>query len=114
MTDSGQPPKSSPQPPTPAWAPAPESGSRPEHGPASDIGATMRLIPVPPATVPPPPIASITTPPKIPGEHYIGKDRVKSELGRGGMGAVYPAAEPGPGRSGVIQEPNPTAEPGAL
>ncbi|TME69129.1 MAG: serine/threonine protein kinase [Chloroflexi bacterium] len=114
MTDSGQPPKSSPQPPTPAWAPAPESDSRPEHGPASDIGATMRLIPVPPATVPPPPIASITTPPKIPGEHYIGKYRVKSELGRGGMGAVYLAEQPGLGREVAIKELIQSADPVAL
>ena len=114
MTDSGQPPKSSPQPPTPAWAPAPQSDSRPEHGPASDIGATMRLIPVPPATVPPPPIASITTPPKIPGEHYIGKYRVKSELGRGGMGAVYLAEQPGLGREVAIKELIQSADPVAL
>src|SRR5256714_13629203 len=114
MTDSGQPPKSSPQPPTPAWAPAPESGSRPEHGPASDIGATMRLIPVPPATVPPPPITSITTPPRIPGERYIGKYRVKGELGRGGMGAVYLAEQPGLGREVAIKELIQSADPVAL
>ena len=114
MADSGQPPKSSPQPPTPAWAPAPESDSRPQQEPPSDIGATMRLIPVPPASAPPPPIASITTPPKIPGEHYIGKYRVKSELGRGGMGAVYLAEQPGLGREVAIKELIQSADPVAL
>src|SRR5256714_13920966 len=74
----------------------------------------MRLIPVPPATVPPPPIASITTPPKIPGEHYIGKYRVKSELGRGGMGAVYLAEQPGLGREVAIKELIQSADPVAL
>src|SRR5437764_8172297 len=114
MADSGQPPKSSPQPPTPAWAPAPESGSRPQQEPPSDIGATMRLIPVPPATVPPPPVAAITTPPRTPGEYYIGKYRVKSELGRGGMGAVYLAEQPGLGREVAIKELIQSADPVAL
>src|SRR5438105_7588950 len=114
MTDSGQPSKSSSQPPTPEWAPLPESANRHEQAPPSDIGATMRLIPVPPATVPPPPIASITTPPKIPGEHYIGKYRVKSELGRGGMGAVYLAEQPGLGREVAIKELIQSADPVAL
>src|SRR5438270_8691198 len=114
MTDSGQPPRSSQQPPTPAWAPAAESDSRPEQVPPSDIGATMRLIPVPPAGAPPPPIASITTPPKIPGERYIGKYRVKKELGRGGMGAVYLAEQPGLGREVAIKELIQSADPVAL
>jgi serine/threonine protein kinase len=74
----------------------------------------MRLIPVPPATAPPPPIASITTPPKIPGERYIGKYRVKSELGRGGMGAVYLAEQPGLGREVAIKELIQSADPLAL
>jgi eukaryotic-like serine/threonine-protein kinase len=74
----------------------------------------MRLIPVPPATAPPPQVASITTPPKIPGEHYIGKYRVKRELGRGGMGAVYLAEQPGLGREVAIKELIPSADPVAL
>jgi len=38
------------------------------------------------------------------GERYIGKYRVKSELGRGGMGAVYLAEQPGLGREVAIKE----------
>jgi serine/threonine-protein kinase len=49
-------------------------------------------------------VAAITTPPQIPGERYIGKYRVKSELGRGGMGAVYLAEQPGLGREVAIKE----------
>lgn len=64
----------------------------------------MRLIPVPPPTTPPPRVAAITTPPPIPGERYIGKYRVKGELGRGGMGAVYLAEHPGLGREVAIKE----------
>src|SRR6266851_1663187 len=103
MTDSGQPPKSPPETPVPAWAPAPDLGGGPASMPA-DIAATMRLIPVPPPTLPPPSVASITTPPRIPGERYIGKYRVKGELGRGGMGAVYLAEQPGLGREVAIKE----------
>ena len=44
-----------------------------------------------------------TTPPP-PAERYIGKYRVKSELGRGGMGAVYLAEQPGLGREVAIKE----------
>jgi serine/threonine-protein kinase len=64
----------------------------------------MRLIPVPPPSTPPPPVAAITTPPQIPGEKYIGKYRVKKELGRGGMGAVYLAEQPGLGREVAIKQ----------
>lgn len=64
----------------------------------------MQLIPVPPPSTPPPPIAAITTPPQIPGEKYIGKYRVKKELGRGGMGAVYLAEQPGLGREVAIKQ----------
>src|SRR5438093_5790081 len=74
----------------------------------------MRLIPVPPPATPPPPIASITTPPRIPGERYIGKYRVKGELGRGGMGAVYLAEQPGLGREVAIKELIQSADPVAL
>jgi len=66
----------------------------------------MRLIPVPPPSTPPPPIpVLITTPPAAQaGERYIGKYRVKGELGRGGMGAVYLAEQPGLGREVAIKE----------
>src|SRR5882672_1550787 len=125
MADSGQPQDTPPatQPPdTPAWAPTPDLGPEdgirpaaqpsapvPPPGPAttpySDVAATMRLIPVPPASTPPPPIpAFITTPPTPAGERYIGKYRVKGELGRGGMGAVYLAEQPGLGREVAIKE----------
>ena len=119
MADSGQPPQmppDSPAPGAPSWAPTPhepaaEDAPRPAvpaPAPApyvSDVAATMRLIPVPPPSTPPPPIpAMITTPPAVPGERYIGKYRVKGELGRGGMGAVYLAEQPGLGREVAIKE----------
>lgn len=122
MTDSGQPqgtPPGSQPPDTPAWAPTPEELAAgdslrpaPQPGapppppvPYSDVAATMRLIPVPPASTPPPPIpAMITTPQPSAGERYIGKYRVKGELGRGGMGAVYLAEQPGLGREVAIKE----------
>jgi eukaryotic-like serine/threonine-protein kinase len=46
----------------------------------------------------------MTMPPAPVGERYIGKYRVKSELGRGGMGAVYLAEQPGLGREVAIKE----------
>src|SRR5882672_7010052 len=126
MADSGQPqgtPPGSQPPDTPAWAPTSEDlgaedGLRSAADPAvpaplpsapavpySDVAATMRLIPVPPASTPPPPIpALITNPPAAAGERYIGKYRVKGELGRGGMGAVYLAEQPGLGREVAIKE----------
>jgi serine/threonine protein kinase len=118
MTDSGQPPGTppgSPAPLTPSWAPAPqetaEDSARPPAPPAaapaqyvSDVAATMRLIPVPPPSTPPPPIPATTTLPVPVGERYIGKYRVKGELGRGGMGAVYLAEQPGLGRDVAIKE----------
>src|SRR5256884_2702385 len=114
MTDSGQPPE--PAPSIPPWAPTPDPTNPPPPAtPAPpDAAATMRLIPVPPPATPPPPIASITTPPRIPGERYIGKYRVKGELGRGGMGAVYLAEQPGLGREVAIKELLQTADPVAL
>jgi eukaryotic-like serine/threonine-protein kinase len=125
MTDSGQPaptPPDSPKPAVPSWAPTPhetagEEPARPAAQPlthaaptaptmpfAGDLAATMRLIPVPPPSIPPPHPAAITTPPAGPGERYIGKYRVKGELGRGGMGAVYLAEQPGLGREVAIKE----------
>jgi serine/threonine-protein kinase len=50
----------------------------------------------------------------VPGEHYIGKYRVKRELGRGGMGAVYLAEQPGLGREVAIKELIQAADPVAL
>jgi serine/threonine protein kinase len=121
MTDSGQPqgtPPSSQQPAVPSWAPTPEEiaeeSARPTAPPVaspasppyvSDVAATMRLIPVPPPSTPPPPIpAMIAAPPSPAAERYIGKYRVKGELGRGGMGAVYLAEQPGLGREVAIKE----------
>jgi serine/threonine-protein kinase len=74
----------------------------------------MRLIPVPPATVPPPSVTAITTPPRVDGERYIGKYHIKRELGRGGMGAVYLAEQPGLGREVAIKELIQSADPVAL
>ena len=45
----------------------------------------------------------VPTPPPM-GAQYIGKYRVKSELGRGGMGAVYLAEQPGLGREVAIKQ----------
>ena len=49
-------------------------------------------------------------------DRYIGKYRVKGELGRGGMGAVYLAEQPGLGREVAIKEliPSAAADPIAL
>ncbi len=74
----------------------------------------MRLIPVPPPATPPPPVAAINTPPQVPGERYIGKYRVKSVLGRGGMGAVYLAEQPGLDREVAIKELIQSADPVSL
>jgi serine/threonine-protein kinase len=63
----------------------------------------MRLIPVqtpPPLPTTPP----ATNPPAAAGERQIGKYIVKGELGRGGMGAVYLAEQPGLGREVAIKE----------
>jgi eukaryotic-like serine/threonine-protein kinase len=60
--------------------------------------------------------AAATNPPAAPGERQIGKYRVKGELGRGGMGAVYLAEQPGLGREVAIKELilSPAADPTAL
>ena len=132
MADSGQPDKSSSRPPVPKWAPTPDDNDAPNHSaePESsatpspfggEYAATMRLIPVPPPTTPPPPFgvpaahaAGDPTPPQVPGERYIGKYRVKGELGRGGMGTVYLAEQPGLGREVAIKELIQSADPVAL
>src|SRR5438477_6306006 len=114
MADPGQPPK--PGAPVPPWAPTPDPNQPTQPGPPprAETPATMSLIPVPPPTTPPPSIASITTPPPLPGERYIGKYRVKGELGRGGMGTVYLAEQPGLGREVAIKELIQSADPTAL
>jgi eukaryotic-like serine/threonine-protein kinase len=73
------------------------------------------LIPIP-TTPPPVTTPPATYPPAAPGERLIGKYRVKSELGRGGMGAVYLAEQPGLGREVAIKELilSPAADPTAL
>jgi serine/threonine protein kinase len=119
MTDSGQTPKPPQQPLRPSWAPGAEADTPasppPDSAPfAGDYAATMRIIPVPPPTTPPPSLNSITEPPQVAGEKYIGKYRVKGELGRGGMGAVYLAEQPGLGREVAIKELIQSADPVAL
>src|SRR5438067_3792728 len=104
MADPGQPPK--PGAPVPPWAPTPDPNqpTQPGQQPTDETAATMRLIPVPPPTTPPP----------LPGERYIGKYRVRGELGRGGMGTVYLAEQPGLGREVAIKELIQSADPTAL
>src|ERR1700687_3249333 len=119
MTDSGQAPKTDPDPQQPAvpdWAPVQGPGAAaPPTPPSPDpyaVEATMRLIPVqqipPSASSPPPPPAAPTAPPPA-TERRIGKYIVKGELGRGGMGAVYLAEQPGLGREVAIKELIPSA-----
>ncbi|HSS60357.1 MAG TPA: serine/threonine-protein kinase [Candidatus Limnocylindrales bacterium] len=118
MTESGQPPPSSPDPDAPGWPPPPDRAELPQPPeraePLLDIAPTMRLIPIPQPATQPPPVASITTPPRVAGERYIGKYRVKGELGRGGMGTVYLAEQPGLGREVAIKELIQSADPVAL
>ena len=120
MTDSGQAPKipADPQPPAvPDWAPTQAPGSAaPPPAPTPDpyaVEATMRLIPIPhvppPATSAPPSPTTPMPPPAEPAppvatERRIGKYIIKRELGRGGMGAVYLAEQPGLGREVAIKE----------
>jgi eukaryotic-like serine/threonine-protein kinase len=122
MTDSGQAPKTPPDPQPPAvpdWAPAQGPGSAaPPTSPPPDpyaVEATMRLIPVqhvpPPASSAPPSPAAPAAPAgpaaqALPPatERRIGKYLIKGELGRGGMGAVYLAEQPGLGREVAIKE----------
>jgi serine/threonine-protein kinase len=69
----------------------------------------MRLLPIPPTPTAPPPFADSA-------QRRIGKYIVKRELGRGGMGAVYLAEQPGLGREVAIKElvPSAAADPTAL
>jgi hypothetical protein len=77
------------------------------------VDATMRL----PAQAPHPATspANFRTPAPA-GARQIGKYLVKGELGRGGMGAVYLAEQPGLGREVAIKELilSPAADPTAL
>ena len=87
-----------------------EGGQPPDYGKPKvppELAPTMRLIPVPPPSTPPPS-------PTAAAERYIGKYRVRRELGRGGMGAVYLAEQPGLGREVAIKELLQTADPVAL
>jgi eukaryotic-like serine/threonine-protein kinase len=70
----------------------------------------MRLMPTYPATPTTPPPTSAGS------ERRIGKYIIKRELGRGGMGAVYLAEQPGLGREVAIKElvPSAAADPTAL
>ena len=123
MTDSGQNPENPPdpnKPVVPAWAPEPVVGTPPPAGAPPPkppdpyaVDATMRLIPVPhilpaapPPAAPPPASAPAAEPPAQaqPAERHIGKYIVKRELGRGGMGTVYLAEQPGLGREVAIKE----------
>ena len=67
------------------------------------VDTTMRLIPIPHIPQPGPPLPGPTSP-APPAERRIGKYIVKGELGRGGMGAVYLAEQPGLGREVAIKE----------
>src|SRR5229473_5928657 len=133
MTDSGQAPKTPPDPQPPAapdWAPTQGPGSAaPPTPPSPDpyaVEATMRLIPIqhipppaspappsPPAAPPAPTEPAAQVPPPV-TERRIGKYIVKGELGRGGMGAVYLAEQPGLGREVAIKELIQSADPVAL
>jgi serine/threonine protein kinase len=78
----------------------------------------MRLIPAikPAPPSPPPPTPPTATPPPVAAARQIGKYRIKGELGRGGMGAVYLAEQLGLGREVAIKEliPSAAADPTAL
>jgi serine/threonine protein kinase len=122
MTDSGSAPKTPPEPQQPAvpdWAPVQGPGSAAPPPPPPDpyaVEATMRLIPVqhiapPPSPAPTAPAApaparadQATPAPAPAAERRIGKYLIKGELGRGGMGAVYLAEQPGLGREVAIKE----------
>ena len=89
-----------------AAAPAPPPAPAAAH---QSVDATMRLPVQPPHPA--------TTPPPAPGgTRQIGKYLIKGELGRGGMGAVYLAEQPGLGREVAIKELilSPAADPTAL
>jgi len=140
MTEAGQTPGNPPsqeQPDVPDWAPT-LTPTPPEGTPDVTMKLPTRVAPAapvpPPATVPPavdpatpqsPPAYAMpamsttppgTNPPLGAGTRQIGKYTVKGELGRGGMGAVYLAEQPGLGREVAIKELilSPAADPTAL
>src|SRR6266704_6543981 len=98
--DGGRDGTNVPAPPgEPLAPPAPQPPGA--HPPAASTfpgqdAVTMRLMPV----LPKPGV----TPPAGMAERHIGKYVVKRELGRGGMGAVYLAEQPGLGREVAIKE----------
>ena len=95
-------PTSHPSAAPPAPPPAPAAAHQ-------SVDATMRLPVQPPHPA--------TTLPLAPGgTRQIGKYLIKGELGRGGMGAVYLAEQPGLGREVAIKELilSPAADPTAL
>src|SRR5690349_20314749 len=101
MTDSGPPPGTSPEgrpPAVPDWSPPANLPPPPPPPDPYAVDQTMRLIPIP--HLAPEPAA----PPAQPTQRHIGKYTVKGELGRGGMGAVYLAEQPGLGREVAIKE----------
>jgi serine/threonine protein kinase len=104
-------PPPAPPPPAPAPAPPPPAPAAAPTPAPTEIAATMRLIPVPHAAP-----APAITPPPASAHRQIGKYRIKSELGRGGMGAVYLAEQMGLGREVAIKEliPSAAADPTAL
>jgi len=146
MTEAGQTPGNPPsqeQPDVPEWAPT--LTPQPEGTHDVTMKLPTRVAPAapppgPPATVPPPatqppaadptaqqspgaypvqpagPTPFGTNPPPGAGTRQIGKYIVKGELGRGGMGAVYLAEQPGLGREVAIKELilSPAADPTAL
>src|SRR5438128_2131789 len=95
------PPEVLQQPPSSAVTTPPTPPSMPPSTLPGQDAATMRLMPVYSDTP--------TTPPTPAGERRIGKYIVKRELGRGGMGAVYLAEQPGLGREVAIKELVPSA-----
>src|SRR6266568_7976811 len=103
------PPEVIQQPPTSAATTPPSSPPTPPSTFPGQDAATMRLMPV---------FSEARGAPsaEAPGQRRIGKYIVKRELGRGGMGAVYLAEQPGLGREVAIKElvPSAAADPIAL
>src|SRR5579859_7366118 len=133
MTDDGQGGGEGPNPalpPTPGEQPVPppeviqqppsSAATTPPSAPAAPA-APAAPPPMPPSTFPGQDAATMRLMPAFsetpgapsadaPGQRRIGKYIVKRELGRGGMGAVYLAEQPGLGREVAIKELVPSAE----